>query len=90
MIREQLEVSCGRPDRGGPLCHRMEVAFPVREWGDWGRSSELTCILKGRGSRTGRGQGLGLESSWGPGDLTGLDRELLVEVKAVPTKRGFS
>lgn len=68
----------------------MKVAFPVIEWRDWGWSSELTCILKGRGSRTGRRQGLGLGSSWGPGDLTGLDKEGLVEVKAVPMKRGFS
>lgn len=90
MLREPLEVSCGGPDRGGPLCHCTEVAFPVSERAGWGGSRELTCILKGRGSRTGRGQRLGLGSNWGPGDLTGLDKERLVEVKAEPAKRGFS
>lgn len=59
------------------------MAFPVSEQGacDWSR--DLTCILKGGQSWTGRGPGPGRETSWGQGDMLALDQELLVEVEAV-------
>ena len=80
----------GVPERGGPLGCCKEAAFPVRETGACGRSRDLTCGLPGGHSWTGSGQGEGREASWGPSDMTSLDQEFPVEVKAVPTERGFS
>lgn len=67
---------------------RKQLSLSVRE--ACGRSGDLTCGLQGGHSQTGSRQGEGREASWSPSDMTGLDQELPVEVKAVPTERGFS
>lgn len=82
---EQLEARCGGPGEG--------LWAVVRRWPSLSASGETVAgpgISKVGGAGREEGKGQGGDSSWCPGGQTGLDRELQVEAKAVPTDGGFT